>query len=570
MRLTLFGGLRPVTRGDSIRNALAGITLASMNIPQVLGYARIAGTPAVTGLYTVLLPLVGFAVFGSSRHLVVAADSATAAIFSSSLSHMATPGGAKYMAFVSMVALLTAAFLLLARIFKLGFLADFLSRTVLVGFLAGVGLQVGISMLGDMLGLSTNAGNTILKAWQLARALPHANLPTVALATFVAAAILLGKHLIPRVPLPLVAVLGTIAASAAFDFAAHGIAVIGAVPGGLPSLGIPAVTWSESIALLPVAGSCFVMIVAQSAATARVFASRYRESLDEDADILGLAAANAAAAISGTFVVNGSPTQTAMADRAGARSQLAQIVFAALVLVVLLFLTGPLQYLPRCVLGAIVFTVALAMIDIAGLREIRRESPGEFTLAAITAVAVVGIGVEQGILLAIALSLFRHVRHSYRPHTMMLIPGAGGSWEPIPAAPGKQTEPGLIIYRFGADLFYANYARFIDDVQALVDRAPTPIRRFVVDASAITDLDFSAASAIRDLLADLTARNVTIVFARVSPYLRADMDRHGITAAAGADHLFATLHEAIAAVRAVVETQSLRRPATQPAGPQKA
>ncbi len=570
MRLTLFGGLRPVTRGDSIRNALAGITLASMNIPQVLGYARIAGTPAVTGLYTVLLPLVGFAVFGSSRHLVVAADSATAAIFSSSLSHMATPGGAKYMALVSMVALLTAAFLLLARIFKLGFLADFLSRTVLVGFLAGVGLQVGISMLGDMLGLSTNAGNTILKAWQLARALPHANLPTVALATFVAAAILLGKHLIPRVPLPLVAVLGTIAASAAFDFAAHGIAVIGAVPGGLPSLGIPAVTWSESIALLPVAGSCFVMIVAQSAATARVFASRYRESLDEDADILGLAAANAAAAISGTFVVNGSPTQTAMADRAGARSQLAQIVFAALVLVVLLFLTGPLQYLPRCVLGAIVFTVALAMIDIAGLREIRRESPGEFTLAAITAVAVVGIGVEQGILLAIALSLFRHVRHSYRPHTMMLIPGAGGSWEPIPAAPGKQTEPGLIIYRFGADLFYANYARFIDDVQALVDRAPTPIRRFVVDASAITDLDFSAAGAIRDLLADLTARNVTIVFARVSPYLRADMDRHGITAAAGADHLFATLHEAIAAVRAVVDTQSLRRPATQPAGPQEA
>ena len=570
MRLTLFGGLRPVTRGDSIRNALAGITLASMNIPQVLGYARIAGTPAVTGLYTVLLPLVGFAVFGSSRHLVVAADSATAAIFSSSLSHMATPGGAKYMALVSMVALLTAAFLLLARIFKLGFLADFLSRTVLVGFLAGVGLQVGISMLGDMLGLSTNAGNTIVKAWQLARALPHANLPTVALATIVAAAILLGKHLIPRVPLPLVAVLGTIAASAAFDFAAHGIAVIGAVPGGLPSLGIPAVTWSESIALLPVAGSCFVMIVAQSAATARVFASRYRESLDEDADILGLAAANAAAAISGTFVVNGSPTQTAMADRAGARSQLAQIVFAALVLVVLLFLTGPLQYLPRCVLGAIVFTVALAMIDIAGLREIRRESPGEFTLAAITAVAVVGIGVEQGILLAIALSLFRHVRHSYRPHTMMLIPGAGGGWEPIPAAPGKQTERGLIIYRFGADLFYANYARFINDVQALVDRAPTPIRCFVVDASAITDLDFSAASAIRDLLADLTARNVTIVFARVSPYLRADMDRHGITAAAGADHLFATLHEAIAAVRAVVETQSLRRPATQPAGPQKA
>jgi SulP family sulfate permease len=244
-----------------------------------------------------------------------------------------------------------------------------------------------------------------------------------------------------------------------------------------------------------------------------------------------------------------------MADRAGARSQVAQLVFATLVVAVLLFLTGPLQYLPRCVLGAIVFTVAIGMIDIAALRDIRRESPGEFTLAAITAVAVVGIGVEQGILLAIALSLFRHVRHTYRPHTMMLTPGAAGSWEPIPIAPGKQTEPGLIVYRFGADLFYANYTRFIDDVHALVERAPTPIHWFVVDASAITDLDFSAARAIRDLLADLTAQNVSIVFARVSRYLRADMDRHGITAAAGAAHIFDTLHEAIAAVRAAQSTR---------------
>ena len=567
MRLTLFGGLRPFTRGGTIRNAFAGVTLASMNIPQVLGYTRIAGTPAVTGLYTVLLPLVGFAVFGSSRHLVVAADSATAAIFHSSLSHMAPPGGAKYMALVSMVALLTAAFLLLARIFKLGFLADFLSRTVLVGFLAGVGLQVGISMLGDMLGLSTHAGNTIVQAWQLARTLPHANLPTVVLAVLVAISILLGNRLIPHVPLPLVAVIGTIAASAAFHFAAHGIAVVGPVPGGLPALALPAVTWSESLALLPVAGSCFVMIIAQSAATSRAVASRYRETLDEDADILGLAAANAVAALSGTFVVNGSPTQTAMADRAGARSQVSQLVFAALVLAVLLFLTGPLQYLPRCVLGAIVFTVATGMIDVASLREIRRESPGEFILAAITAVAVVGIGVEQGILLAIALSLFRHVRHSYRPHTMLLIPGAGGGWEPIPVAPGKQTEPGLIIYRFGADLFYANYTRFTNDVEALVDRAPTPIRCIVVDASAITDLDFSAAGAIRDLLADLTARHVTIVFGRVSPYLRADMDRHGITAAAGADHIFTTLHEAVAVVHTVLDAQPPGRQVTQPVGP---
>jgi MFS superfamily sulfate permease-like transporter len=555
MRLPLFGGIGPFSSGSTIRNAAAGISLASMNIPQVLGYTRIAGTLPITGLYTVLLPLAGFAVFGSSRHLVVAADSATAAILYSSLSQMAEPGTTTYMALAGMVALLTAGFLLLARIFKLGFLADFLSRTVLVGFLAGVGVQVGISMLGDMLGLTAQAHNTIVQSWQIAHTLKDTSLPTLSLAAFVAVAILLGNRFSPRVPLPLFAVFGTIAASAEFHFAAHGIAIIGPVAGGLPPFSLPVVTWSETLELLPVAASCFVMIIAQSAATSRVFATRYHETVDENADILGLAAANAAAAISGTFVVNGSPTQTAMADRAGARSQIAQVTFAVLVLLVLLFLTGPLKYLPRGVLGAIVFTVAIGMIDIAALRNIRRESPGEFMLAAITAAAVVCIGVEQGILLAIALSLFRHVRHSYCPHTTILVPGASETWEPARVAAGEQTKPGFIVYRFGADLFYANYNRFIDDVHTLIEHSPSQIHWLVVDASAITDIDFSAAHAIRDFLADLNKREITVVFARVTAYLRADLDRHGITAATGPTHIFTNFHEAIDAVRTALRAQ---------------
>jgi MFS superfamily sulfate permease-like transporter len=365
----------------------------------------------------------------------------------------------------------------------------------------------------------------------------------------VAGSILIGNRVVPRLPVSLVAVVGTIAASAAFSFAERGIAVIGPVPGGLPPIGLPDVTWSEALALLPVAASCFVMIIAQSAATSRAFALRYHERVDEDADILGLSAANAVAAVSGTFVVNGSPTQTAMADRAGARSQVAQLVFAGVVLLVLLFLTGPLQYLPRCVLASIVFTIAFGMIDVKGLRDIRSESPGEFYLAVVTAAAVVAIGVEQGILLAIALSLFRHVRHSYSPHTMMLAPNATGQWIPVPATPGKETEPGLIVYRFNSDLFYANVNRFADEVRALVERAPTPIRWFIVDAGAITDIDYSAAQALRDLLEDLARKRIGVVFARVSPYLRSDMDRHHVTAAIGETRIFTTLHEAIAAVR---------------------
>jgi MFS superfamily sulfate permease-like transporter len=300
------------------------------------------------------------------------------------------------------------------------------------------------------------------------------------------------------------------------------------------------------------------MIIAQSAATSYAFALRYHESVDEDSDILGLSVANATAAISGAFVVNGSPTQTAMAGRAGAHSQIAQLAFAGVVLVVLLFLTGPLQYLPRCVLASIVFTIAVGMIDVKGLRNIRRESPGEFHLAVITAAAVVAIGVEQGILLAIAISIFRHVRHSYRPHALLLAPDVTGRWVPGPATPGKETEPGLIVYRFGSDLFFANAKRFADQVRALVDHAPTPVRWFVVDASAITDIDYSAAQSVRDFIDELKRRSVQIVFARVSPYLRSDLDRHHITDAVSEKWIFATLHEAIAAARVRHDTEQGR------------
>jgi MFS superfamily sulfate permease-like transporter len=550
----LFAGLRPLPAAQAFRDVLAGVNLASIDIPQVLGYARIAGMPIVTGLYTVMLPLVAFAIFGSSRHLVVAADSATAAILAGSLSRMAAPASAHYLALVATLALLTSVLLLLARLFKLGFLADFLSRTVLVGFLAGVGVQVCIAMLADMSGSTPQSRFYLVRFWELLRGLGQPHTATLALSLVVTAVILAGNRLLPRLPLSLVLIVGSILASWRLDFSAHGIATLGAIPGGLPALRFAQVTWSEVLALVPVAGSCFVMIIAQSAATSRAFALRYRESVDGNADILGLAAANAAAAVSGAFVVNGSPTQTAVCARVGARTQLAQLVLAAVVAIVLLLLTGPLQYLPRCVLAAIVFTIALGMIDVGKLRDIRRESPGEFYLSIATAATVVAVGVEQGILLAIALSLFRHVRHSYEPHTMMLVPGDGGLWVPVPAAAGRTTAPGLIVYRFGADLFYANQNRFTDEVRALVAGAPTPVRRFIVDAAAITDLDYSAAQNILDLIAELRRADVEIIFGRVSYYLREDLDRHGITATLGPERVLGSLHEALKAAGVTGET----------------
>jgi SulP family sulfate permease len=545
----LFDGLRPQGLRGALRDALAGMTLASMNIPQVLGYTRIAGTPVVTGLYTVFLPLIAFAIFGSSRHLVVAADSATASIFASGLTDMAKPETSHYMDLVEVVALLTAGLLLLARIFKLGFLADFLSRTVLVGFLTGVGFQVGIAMLGGMLGIAVGSPHTLEQLWQVATHLPQTHVPTLAVAALVVTLILAAHALVRRLPMALLLVVGTIWASHAYDFAGLGIATLGPVPGGLPRLEIPSVSWHEVLTLIPIAASCFVIIIAQSAVTAGGFAVRHHERVDEDADILGLSTANAAAALSGAFVVNGSPTQTAMADQAGAHSQFAQLVFAGVVVLVLLFLTGPLQYLPRCVLSGIVFTIAVGLVDIEGLREIGRESPGELRLALITAATVPLVGVGQGILLAVILSLLRHVRHSYRPHTEILTPDAAGRWVPVRAQAGTETQPGLIVYRFGADLFYANERRFSDEVRALATEAPTPVRWLVVDAAAVTDLDFSAARTLRDLSEELRGRGTSMIFGRVSPDLHADMEHHGILATVGGERIFPTLHQALTLAR---------------------
>ena len=454
------------------------------------------------------------------------------------------------MALVGMVTLLTAGLLLVARLFKLGFLADFLSRTVLVGFLAGVGVQVATAMLGDMSGVAVNSRYTLVRAWEVVHGLRQPNISTLALSALVAGGILLGNRFAARVPLALIAVVGAIAASWKFDFAHQGIAVIGAVPGGLPMFRLPHVTAGDILALLPVAASCVVVIIAQSAATSRAFCLRYQETVDSDADILGLAAANTVASLSGTFVVNGSPTQTAMADHMGARSQVAQLALAAVVLVVLLALTGPLEYLPRCVLAGIVFAIAVGMIDVARLRAIRRESPGEFYLALTTAATVVALGVEQGILLAMVLSLLRIVQHSYHPHTAVLVEGENGIWRLVPAVRGAVTKPGLVIYRFGAALFYANAGRFSDDVRTLVGPAPSPVHWLVVDAGAITRVDYTAARVVRELQQDLAHRGVSLVLAHVQSDLRPDLDRHGLAELIGPTRIFDSLHEALATFEA--------------------
>jgi sulfate permease, SulP family len=540
-------------RASVVRDVLAGVVLAAMDIPQVLGYTKIAGMSVVTGLYTLLLPLVAFAAFGSSRYLVVAADSATAAIFAGGVSGMATPAGAKYVALAGIVAMLTALILLLARLLRLGFIADFLSRTVLVGFLTGVGIQVGISVLSGMVGVPVDSRRPVVQLWEVLRGLPRAHVATIAVAVSVLGFVLALRRFAPKVPGALVAVVGAIAASAMLDFAGRGIATIGPVAGGLPHLGLMglvslrAMSWKEMEQLITVSASCAVMILTQSAATSRIYAAKHHQEVNENNELYGLSAANAAAALSGAFVVNGSPTQTAMMEDAGGQSQMAQVATAVVVGLVLLFLTRPLQYLPTCVLGVLVFLVALRLIDLKGLRDIQAESPQEFALALSTAAVVVLVGVEQGIVMAMVVSLLRVVQHSYHPHSGVLIADENGLWKLVPVGQGVVTEPGLVLYRFGAALFYANAGRFLEELTCVVGPMPSAVRCVVVDAEAMTHVDYSAARVVLELKKNLTTAGIELAFARVPWDLRADFDRHHLTEAIGEVRIFHRLHDAIAA-----------------------
>jgi len=547
LSLPLGRGILPISTNKLASDILAGVTLAALGIPEVMGYTKISGTPIVTGLYTLLLPVIAFALLGGSRHLVVSADSATAAILASMLVGIAALGSPEYVGATSLVALVVAGMLILARLFKLGFLADFLSRSALIGFLTGVGIQVAGGELAGLVGLP-KAGHGALEQIESALSrIGSAHLTTAAISAAVLAVIIGIGRFAPRLPGALIAVIGAIAASAIFNFDSRGIATIGSVPGGLPSLALPAANVSELRLVLTCAASCFLVIVAQSAATSRAYAARYEEKFYENYDLVGLAAANAAAGITGTFVVNGSPTKTEMVDEAGGRSQVAHLTTAAVVLIVLLFLTRPLSFLPNAVLSAIVFMIGIKLIDVKGMRELFRLQRNEFWIALLTAATVVVTTVMDGIAVAVGLSLIDQVRHAYQPRTRVLVKDSEARWCPVPAAPDQFAAPGVIVYRFEANLFYANAGFFVEEILRLVTAATKPVHGLVLDVTGINDVDYTAAKMLLQVKSELTKLGVSVVSVAVSADAIDYLRRYGL---AGDKKVYPTIDGAIAALGA--------------------
>jgi len=556
--LRFLQGLLPFDKERLAPDIVAGITLAALGIPEVMGYTKIIGTPVITGLYTLFLPVVVFAVFGSSRHLVVSADSATAAMVAAALTSLSfTANTPRYIELTSLIGIVVAAILFLARIFQLGFLADFLSRSVLVGFLSGVGVQVAVGQLHDMLGIEKGGHGFFRQLLYTFEHLRDTHLPSLFIALAVLAIIVLFEVVAPRFPGALLAVIGMTAASAYFHWADRGVQVVGAVPGGLPHLGLPHLAYNDIILVLPISLSCFIVILAQSAATSRAYALKYRDQFNQNVDLIGLSLANAAAGCSSTFVVNGSPTKTAMVDTAGGRSQWSHLTTAAVVLTVLLFFTRPLSFLPNAVLAAIVFHIGIKLIDRRGLREIQRAKPNEFALALVTAAAVVIFGVEQGIILAVVLSLLQHVRRSYRPQTGVLVrDAAADQWRIEDPLPVKLAEPGMVIFWFGADLFYANVAFFAEQARMLVHESPTPVRWLTIDATAIPGLDFSAGRAVAELQQDLAKIGVTLALIIIPVRHRSHLERMGLIELIGASHIFESRRACLAAYQSERSAQN--------------
>jgi high affinity sulfate transporter 1 len=542
-----------------VPDVIAGITLAALAIPEVMGYTKIVGTPVITGLYTILLPAIAFAIFGSSRHLVVGGDSATAAILYAGIAALGVaglhPNTGEWLAYTSMAALITAALLILARVARLGFLADFISRTVLIGFLTGVGVQVALGQLAGMLGVSSpsvapdHVSGTIIKFWDTLREIPSTSVVTLAVSISVIVILVLFARAIKWIPGGLVAVVGSIVVSFAFDLQAHGVSILGSVPSGLPAIGVPSGVWHEAVPLLGTSISLFLVILAQSAATSRAYAVKYRDRFEENTDLVGLSLANVAAGLSHTFVVNGSPTKTEMADEAQSKTQVAMLTMAATVAIVLLFLTKPLQYLPNAVLSAVVFVIGVKLIDVRHMKEIWRLRRDEFWVATVTAVVVVVIGVEQGIILAIVLSLLEHVRRHYHPHDSLVTRDADGALVEAAIASDTQIDPGLIAYRFSVGIFYANATRLSEEVLGLVDVSDPP-RWFVLVADAIDDVDFSGGKTLVELATELSDRGVVFALAGARPELIAQLDRFGLTDVIGRAHVYATLDDAISSFRA--------------------
>lgn len=536
------------------RDIIAGVVLTALLVPQGMAYAELAGLPAITGLYTTIFCLLGYAVFGPSRVLVLGPDSSLGPMIAAVIIPIVGSGGdpARAMALASMLALLVGLMTVLAGIGRFGFIADLLSRPTQIGYMNGLALTIMVGQLPKLFGFSVDGDGLIEEAAGFVRGLVDGETVPAAVTIGVAGIVvmLVLQRWLPKVPAVLVAVVASIAAAVVFDVGSRGVDLVGELPRGFPPFTIPWLSWSDLPLLIVGAAGITLVSVTDTISTASSFAARARQEVRGNQEMIGIGSANLAVAFFQGFPVSTSGSRTAVAMRSGAKTQLTGVVGAALILLMLLLVPGLLRDMPQPTLAAVVIVASLSLADLAGVKRLWRQRRVEFLLSMVAFLGVALLGVLPGIGVAVVLSVLNVFRRAWWPYQAELGRAEGvAGYHDLRSYPDAERLPGLVLFRFDAPLIFANARSFREEISRLSRTDPRP-RWIVVAAEPITDIDTTAADMLEDLDEDLNAEGISLVFAELKDPVREKIDRYKLTRTIDPAHFFPTIEDAVATYRA--------------------
>ena len=536
-----------------LKDIIAGIVLTTLLVPQGMAYAELAGLPPITGLYTSILCLLGYAVFGPSRILVLGPDSSLGPMIAATILPLIAAGGdaKRAVALASVMAIMVAAIMILAAVAKLGFIADLISKPTMIGYMNGLALTILIGQLPKLFGFKVDADGLIGEITGFVKGLAHGEAVGAAAAVGIAgiALILVLQRWLPKVPAVLIMVVAAIAAATVFNLADHGVSLVGVLPKGFPPLTIPSVRLSDLGPLFAGALGIALVSLADTISTASAFAARSGQEVHGNGEMIGIGAANLAAGLFQGFPVSTSGSRTAVAERSGAKTQLTGVTGAALIIAMIVFVPGLFRNLPQPALAAVVITASLSLADIPATVRLWRQRKAEFLLSIAAFAGVALLGVLPGIAIAVALSILNVFRRAWWPYATVLgrVGGLEG-YHDIHSYPAAQHLPGLVMYRFDGPLFFANATTFRDEIRRLASADPKPAW-ILIAAEPITDIDTTASDVLEDLDETLNTQGISLVFAELKDPVRRKIERYGLTRTIDPRHFYPTITAAIAAFR---------------------
>ena len=543
--------IRAYHRRDLPHDVIAGLTVAAVIVPIGMAYGQLSGLPPITGLYASLLPLVAYALFGSSRQLIIGPDASSTALMAAAVAPLAAGSVERALDLAALLAVLVGAIALLGALLRLGFIASFLSKPILVGYIDGLALIVIAAQLGKTFGISIQSGAFLGQVLEVMSKLGAINWPTAAIGVGVFTMILLLRRFAPRLPAALIAVVLATVVVAVFHLEAYGVTTLGDVPPGLPSLHIPRVSPGDVGRLAVDALGIALLTFSDTILNSRSFARRNGYEVDANGELRGLGVANLAAGLSQGYPVSASGARTAVNEAAGGRTQMVAVVAALTLAGILLWLTPLLSDFPVAALGGALIAAVLPLIDVSSLRQMYRIRKADLVVASVTFGGVLLIGLLEGIALAVGLSLLLVLARAVRPHDAVLgeVEGVDG-FHDTDDFTQAETIPGLIIYRFDAPLFFANAEHFQSRVMELVQCAPTPVNWMMLDAEAIIDLDSTAAEMLEQLRDELARRGIVLAIARAKRALRDRLAAAGLSQAITERYFFPSIRSGVAAFQA--------------------